>query len=545
MAMVSTLVGPKSERHLCLMRFNLTSARRQSATLALQWRRSSFVVGVITSLLLAFAVLPVFAENLTEPLPSLTHALDLVSSERMLEDIRTLSGAAYSGRQTGTPDDLASAEFVRRQFLELHKPHAFPHAASGEATGSPDYTRLQSTAIRTTRIGPDATLRIALTPDAPPDQIGTDYLPVLDSPSANLQAPVVFVGYGISDPDGGWDEYAGVDVRGKIVLFLRGKPERYPRQISHADKVHTAHAHGALGYLTATGPILNAYEARRGVTGRPSAYYGLVDPSRAIPGAWISTTRAMAVLRTAQLPSDDRLRTLQQNIHDGHPPQSMVTHTVVMMRWQSTEQDGLLHNVISILPGNDPTHSGEAIVIGAHRDHFGTQGGLLFAGADDNASGTAVLLEVARVLSASPVTPKRTIVLVSFSGEEQGLLGSKFYVSQPAVPLRSTTAMVNVDHAAVGNGRLTIGLTGIEKPAAQQAGERAGLTDRLDLFGFFPGGDHVPFKEAGIPTLTVVSGGTHPHFHQPTDTADTVNPEILTAVARYVLSIVWQLAETP
>ncbi|HNK16465.1 MAG TPA: M28 family peptidase, partial [Nitrospira sp.] len=112
-------------------------------------------------------------------------------------------------------------------------------------------------------------------------------------------------------------------------------------------------------------------------------------------------------------------------------------------------------------------------------------------------------------------------------------------------PLRTTTAMVNIDHAAVGNGRLTIGLTGMEKPLAQQVGQQAGLADRIDLFGFFPGGDHVPFKEAGIPTVTVVSGGPHPHFHQPTDTAGTVNPEILTAVARYVLNMVWQLAEAP
>lgn len=205
----------------------------------------------------------------------------------------------------------------------------------------------------------------------------------------------------------------------------------------------------------------------------------------------------------------------------------------------------MLHNVVFVVPGNDQAKREEAIVIGAHRDHFGKQGGLLFAGADDNASGTAVLLEVARILHTIPVKPKRSIVLVSFSGEEQGLLGSKFYVTQPAVPLRSTLAMINVDHAAAGNGRLTIGITGTEKAAAQQAGHAAGLADRIDVFGFFPGGDHVPFKEAGIPTVTVVSGGVHPHFHQPTDTADTANPDILAAAARYVLAMLWQLADAP
>ena len=105
--------------------------------------------------------------------------------------------------------------------------------------------------------------------------------------------------------------------------------------------------------------------------------------------------------------------------------------------------------------------------------------------------------------------------------------------------------MINIDHAAVGNGRLTIGVTGMDKAAAQQAGQTAGVADRLDVFGFFPGGDHVPFKEAGIPTVTVVSGGIHPHFHQPTDTAETINPDILSEAARYVLAMLWQLADAP
>jgi Zn-dependent M28 family amino/carboxypeptidase len=208
-------------------------------------------------------------------------------------------------------------------------------------------------------------------------------------------------------------------------------------------------------------------------------------------------------------------------------------------------QQGRLHNVISIIRGRDAELRDEVIVIGAHRDHFGRQGGLLFAGADDNASGTAIVLEVARVFASAAAAPKRSIVLVSFSGEEQGLLGSKLYVTQPIMPLRSTLAMINVDHAAVGNGRLTVGVTGLDKSAAQRAGHRAGLADRIDIFGFFPGGDHVPFKEAGVPTVTVVSGGVHPHFHQPTDTAETVNPEILTAAARFALSIAWQLADAP
>ena len=140
------------------------------------------------------------------------------------------------------------------------------------------------------------------------------------------------------------------------------------------------------------------------------------------------------------------------------------------------------------------------------------------------------------------VWPKRTIFFISFSGEEQGLVGSRLYVDRPLVPLAMTKAMINIDHAGIGNGRLTVGVTGLEKTVAVDAGQIATVEDKLDLYGFFPGGDHVPFKEAGVPTVTVVSSGIHPHFHQPTDKADTVNKDILLVAARYVLALVWTLA---
>ncbi len=209
------------------------------------------------------------------------------------------------------------------------------------------------------------------------------------------------------------------------------------------------------------------------------------------------------------------------------------------------QRKALLMNVLAFLPGSDPQKTEEILVIGAHRDHFGRQAGLLFPGADDNASGTAVILEVARVMAQAGAKVQRTVLFVSFSGEEQGLVGSRLYLQRPVVPISSTKAMINIDHAGIGNGRLTIGVTGFEKSVALEAGQTAGLTDKLDVYGFFPGGDHVPFKEAGVPTVTIVSGGVHPHFHQPTDTADTINPEILQTVARYVLALTWQLANAP
>ena len=184
-------------------------------------------------------------------------------------------------------------------------------------------------------------------------------------------------------------------------------------------------------------------------------------------------------------------------------------------------------------------------MVGAHRDHFGRQAGLLFPGADDNASGTAVMLEVALALAKTGARSKRTVLFVSFSGEEQGLVGSRLYLEQPIAPIDLTTAMINIDHVGIGNERLTIGVTGFEKSVALKAGQTVGVAEKLDLFGFFPGGDHVPFKEAGVSTITIVSGGTHPHFHRPSDRAGTVNVDILETAARYLLALVWQLANAP
>ena len=471
-------------------------------------------------------------------------ALDSLSSERMLADVTTLSSPAFNGRQTGTADDAGSAQWIAGRFLasglslastrfDLSSPMI---ASRGYATG------LMTAVVTVPKIAPDPSLRISTASDSLTHQPGTDFLPILDSPSAEVRGPIVFVGYGIVDATQGIDDYAGVDTANAIVLFLRGKPTHYKGTVSHADKVRLARQKGALGYLTATGPVLSSYEARRGVTGEPSAFYGLSPPSDSLPGAWISTTLAEQILAAPDHAQPSRLHGLQENLNRSPAAQSISTGRYGSLDWQTRQEEGLLMNVLAFLPGSDPQLTQETIVIGAHRDHFGRQAGLLFPGADDNASGTAVMLEVARAMAKAGTQGKRTILFISFSGEEQGLLGSRLYVERPVAPISSTRAMINIDHAGIGNGRLTVGVTGFEKSVALEAGQTVGLTEKLDLFGFFTGGDHVPFKEAGVPTVTVVSGGIHPHFHQPADTADTVNQEILRTAARYVLALVWKLA---
>lgn len=495
-------------------------------------------------LLWSMMVLIVMGMPLTDPAGSqnqLQQMLDTVSAERMLADVVTLSSPEFNGRQTGTEDDFRSAQFVAWRFSSLGL------VLSGAPLDRFNFIRELPTGFMTkpaavTVVGPDVSLQLPTIAGGPPARLGSEFLPILDSPSADISAPIVFAGYGISDPALGFDEYAHLDVANSIVLFLRGKPDHYPRAMSHAEKERTARQKGAVAYLTATGPVLNAYEARRGITGKPSAFYGQTEDAHVLPGAWINTELAEQILSRGDERQRGKLRDLQEQLNRTPNPQSIKTPIHARLQWESRKQPGFLVNVLASIPGSDPILQGEAVIVGAHRDHFGKQAGLLFAGADDNASGTAIMLEVARVLRQPGFISKRTILFISFSGEEQGLVGSRMYVERAVVPLASTKAMINVDHAGVGNGRLTVGVTGMEKSVAAGAGQTAGIAEKIDLFGFFPGGDHVSFKEAGVPTVTVVSGGVHPHFHQPTDTADMVNPDILQTTTRYVLALTWQLA---
>lgn len=497
---------------------------------------------VLVGLWIVFQATTIAAQQTEE---GLSKALEIISSERMLADVRTLSSPSLNGRQTGTEDDLRSARWVAQEFLSagLRLPEVYNGSLVIPGSSGKDgaTTGIMATLVATPFLAPDPMLQIGAVDGLSTVALGTEYLPIFDAPSADLHGQIVFVGYGIVDPSQGIDDYASVDVNNRIVLFLRGKPDHVKHPISHADKVRLARERGALAYLTATGPILHPYEARRGVTGTPGAFYGQLPLDQAIPGAWISTTLAERILADSNHAAPDRLRALQEQLNRNPSSRSIITNHYASLRWNTETQDGVLTNVLGVLPGTGP----DWIIIGAHRDHFGKPAGLLFPGADDNASGTAVILEVARALIKAGFHPRRSVLFVSFSGEERDLLGSRLYISRPLVPLAATKAMINIDHAGIGNGRLTVGVTDLDKQIALDAGTAAGLQDRLDLFGFFPGGDHVPFKEAGVPTVTVVSGGVHPHFHQPTDTADTLDPDILRNVARYVLSLAWRLADEP
>lgn len=489
--------------------------------------------------LFALLLLP-FPSVVAQESDSLLQAIRSIDSERMLADVIELSSPRFEGRQAGTPGGRLSAEFVATRMKTLG---LIP--VGGKVKGESGRSWFQQDSIPVTQLPKRALLELSVlrgnqkNPDLIP-RLGTDFLPILDSPAVNLTASVVFVGYGIDDPARGVSDYEDIDVRNRIVLFLRGKPSKYPKWVTHTEKVRIARDKGAEGFITITGPILSRYEARRGMGHVPLAMYSSDPEDRPLPGCWISGALGERLFESRSL----SLRDIQMQLNEASAHQSQSLGLLAHFEWESKIHAGTMINVRGLISGGDRTLKDEVVIIGAHRDHFGRQAGLLFAGADDNASGTALLLEVARLLAHQQERPRRSILFVSFSGEERGLLGSKLYVGDPARPLKKTVAMINVDHVGVGSEKLTVGISKISKTLANQATELAGLTQRVELYGYFPGGDHVPFATANVPTVAVVSSGTHPSFHRPSDTAEHIQPKVLETATRFVLALTWLLANS-
>ncbi|MGD9850174.1 MAG: M28 family peptidase [Nitrospirales bacterium] len=466
-------------------------------------------------------------------------SIEPIAIESILRDIRELSHPKYHGRQAGTEGGLESAHYLAKRFRSLG---LVP--VNGLTKHMQDANWFQQQPHTAIQIGDQAVMTLSLfDSNSLPIKYsliaGQDFLPVLDSPAAKLTAATVFVGYGIVDPARGMDAYRGIDVSNRMVLFLRGKPSSYPRWVSHEEKAAVAQERGAIGYLTVTGPLLDHYEARKGLEQIPLAIYGASPDIRPIPGAWIHGKTLEQLLPSIH----ESLETLQQAANDMGRFSSRPLPILAHFHWESHSAPGTLTNVIGMLPGHDPVLRDEIILIGAHRDHFGEQAGLVFPGADDNASGTAVMLELGRILSQDSIPLKRTILFVSFDGEERGLLGSTLYVSNPALPLNQTVAMINLDHLGVGNGNLTVGITKLDTTLVQQAANQAMLGEKIKKYGFFPGGDHVPFYEAGVPTITIVSSGSHSHFHQPSDTFESIQPGIVSTAGRFLYSLITLLAD--
>ncbi len=380
---------------------------------------------------------------------------------------------------------------------------------------------------------------------------GTDFSALISSESGALPREVVFVGFGISAPERGRDEYAGVVVAGRTVLVIEGAPSAFSRRdraafARRSYKLAAARRHGAAAVLLApkagadAGPTRGA-DPEGGNPTRPSVGVVALELSR---GAAERITRSSGV----------DLASLEKKLDAGEIASRALDASLGGdVRVKRTLGNNV--NVVGMLRGSDPQLAREAVVIGAHYDHLGRgefgslapeRRGQIHPGADDNASGIAALVAIARAFAEGP-RPKRTLVFAAFAAEEVGLLGSAHYVAHPAVPLRDTVAMLNLDMigrpeknevVVFGDGTAR-GLRAL----AERAALVAGLHARFESDGFGPS-DHASFVAERVPVLFFFTG-THAAYHTPDDTAEGVSAGGVARVAELTARVASALANAP
>ncbi|HEX9820777.1 MAG TPA: M28 family peptidase [Methylomirabilota bacterium] len=430
-------------------------------------------------------------------------ALVSPSAAELQATAEALTGPGMDGRRSGT----AGGDLAARRIAEWL-------AAAGLKAGGERESFFQSFVVAPgSRVASGTALRPAATA-APALEVGRDWTPHGGSLREHVAGEVAFVGYGVSAPDSGYDDWAGVDARGRIALALDGGPPHLPDlRTSRLEKLIAARRGGA-GALLVVGDRLPSLAATGAAVRMVS---GTVSPAAA------DALLAPAAATTARL---------AEMIAERRAPASFASAGRAEVRVALEAADVRGVNVIGVLPGADPARAGEALVIGAHYDHLGLVASQLYPGADDNASGTAVVLGLARAFAAAGPLD-RTLVFALFGAEEIGLVGAGHYVREPTVPMARTVAMLNFDMVGrLRDGRLTVG--GVDSGAGlrelvTEAARAAGARPNLSGPPFGPS-DHSRFYGGGVPVLFFHTG-THPDYHRPGDTADKLDAAGMARIA--------------
>ncbi len=473
----------------------------------------------VSPTLLVFLVLAVGVASFAEQAP-VPRALTPPSAAELLDRVVNLTTAEMAGRGSATPGGDRAAQRIADWFAE-----------AGLRPGGDEPTFFQPFTISTgTRLAPGNALDV-FAPAPVALETSRQWTPHGGSAQGEVTADLVFAGYGVSAPADGYDDYAGLDAHGKIVLVLAGAPPHLATApASRLEKLIVAKAHGAAAVLLVS-EALPALDA----TGTHVALLSGAVTTAAADTLLAPAGRTVAALRTS--------------ISATRRPLAFPTGVTARVRVALETERRRTANVIGIVPGADPTLASEAVVIGAHYDHLGVVKGVTYPGADDNASGTAVVVGLARAFAWAARThpPARTLVFALFSGEELGLLGSGHYVSHPARPLARTVAMLNFDEIGrMREGRLQVGGVDSASGLGQIVAEAAANTgvDVLTRGTPYAPSDHTRFYDAGVPVLFFYTG-MHDDYHAPSDTADRLNADGMALVAAIGSRVIERLANDP
>lgn len=435
-------------------------------------------------------------------------ALEKVTPDQIKADITYLADDKLKGRLPGTEGYQMAVDYVVKRLKSLN---VQPAGENG--------TWLQTVNFRKSFVQ-HADLSFGQV--TPADNFIVYPNPAV--PAVKLSSAVVFAGYGISEPDLGYDDYKGIDVKGKTILIMKGSPDQFPSSVAaHAMNNGTilkvAAAHGAVGVIigVADSAIKTLPDLSRGVYSVLDTK-GKVVVSNTYYSSQISFLASVKydLLKLLLKDSGKDLQSTIAQLKAGEPQSFPVAHDV-SVSFTSTYKDIKSYNVIGKITGSDPVLKNEYVVHSAHLDHLGiakpVEGDSIYNGAHDNASGVASLLGIAKIYQNIPVKPKRSILVVMVTGEELGDLGSGYFAKYPTVPVHSMVADVNTDMPTIIAPLLSITALGAEHSSlVKQVGQAAGYLDISvepdpePKQARFTRSDQYSFVLAGIPALHIKYG---------------------------------------
>lgn len=500
-------------------------------------------------LLAAIALTVVSQQNLWSQ-KAVSKGLKEITPEKIKTHINYLASDALLGRDTPSPGQDSAASYITRAFVQYDL---------APVNGS----YLAPVPLVTTSLGDDNLLEVTIQGVTKTLNIKTDFIPFESTAGGSIEGNIVFAGYGITAPERGYDDYSGIDAKGKIALILTHIPRESDtakifnvRYKTLTYKVKNAVEHGCKGVLVMTDPLNHMILSPKGFPW-PTLYKNFPKEAVALTLKDTSQKKVPLVhvgkeMMNILFGGVDSLKSLETRIDKELKPMSKEFSGITIKLKVSTIENRIKSsNIVGYIAGSDPKLKDELVVIGAHYDHVGfmkqhKEGEkYIYNGADDNASGTSGLLSVAEAFSKCKVKPRRSVLFIAFTAEEKGLFGSQAYVQNPLFALNNTVAMLNMDMIGRGNpdtlhleaGDLSPDLTSI----AQKENSDIGFKILVDGNEFLDRSDQSSFYHKNIPFIMFFAG-LHPDYHTVRDRPETIDTIKASKIARLVFKTAWVVA---
>jgi hypothetical protein len=523
---------------------------------------------LILTLILVLQAVPSHVEAVS--FEEISGGFHSIQSRHIQATLQFLASKHFKGRGTGTPEAELTAAYIasvfQRQGLQ-------PPADNGGSF-------LQTFELVQAVPREESFLRIETQDGAWVEvKMGEDFVPApwgVDSSEVNGQT--VFAGYGISAPELDYDDFAGIDVKHRIAVVLSKFPGSskspawdYYSQKDYEEpleKLLQAQKAGAAGLIIVLPPNENIPSLGTLNFKNAKTFLSIELENVKIPAFFVTYAMGEKLIRAGRSERQESLQPIQEKLDSRMKPLSFSLDGRVVMRTAYDRKALEAHNVIGIIPGSDPQLRNQYVLIGAHHDHLGTgENQEIYFGADDDASGTAGLLELGEAFQEGPLRPRRSIILAAWGAEELGLLGSRFYAHRPFFPLNKTVAMIQLDMIGRNEQRAADSGSGIEeekeelnvntlsiagsafsrdlKTLIESSNRRIGLTLRYRYDGgqenLLKRSDHWCFLKAGIPSVFFFTG-FHGDYHRSTDTADKINYPKMERILRLLYLTTWEIA---